>query len=166
MVAAYLSNAFDDPRAVELDRWTLTCFPTTNKSSTHQRLFTLNIGPMEVLYLAYELVDGQVVDWGLTVYVSRSALEAETGCQLVELDARNDLLSIRATSMASAEDDGAVITCWFGDEVAGEQFDSLPLDVTTIRPLVDRLAIKGPGPYPRYHNPWFAAHVLQHLGQE
>ena len=76
LIADYLTDAFDDPAGGEVDRWTLSALPTTNKTAERERLFTLNVGPMEVLYVERFLEGGDVVDYHVAMYVSESALTA------------------------------------------------------------------------------------------
>src|SRR3546814_12806992 len=49
LIAEVLSYAFDAPAAVEIEQWTISCLPSTNRSAERHRSFTLNIGPMEIL---------------------------------------------------------------------------------------------------------------------
>ncbi|MFE3293348.1 hypothetical protein [Rhodococcus sp. NPDC059234] len=160
LIAGYLSEAFDEPAAVEVDEWTLACLPSTGRSGARQRLFTLNIGPMEVLTVQTELEDGVPVDCYIMMYVSASALEIESGCTLDALAERTALLDIRRTDMASADGDGAVIGCRPTVDGALDQLDQLLLHENTIRPLAKALVAKGKGSYEQYHNRLFAAHVL------
>ncbi|MEV0948613.1 hypothetical protein [Rhodococcus sp. NPDC049939] len=157
LVADYLDGAFSDPDRSEKEEWTLSCLPSTNKTSGRERLFTLNVGPMQVLYMERftENAESEVL---FTLYVSASALEQEAGSSLEELAERYPSLEFQRTSLSSADGDGAVIHClWDGESL--EQFVDLPLE-GSIRPLADRLVGKGRGPYGQYHNRRFAQHVL------
>ena len=62
LIAEVLSYAFDAPAAVEIEQWTISCLPSTNRSADRHRLFTLNIGPMEVLSVECHLVGGQPIE--------------------------------------------------------------------------------------------------------
>lgn len=159
LISGYLADAFDDPAGGEVDRWTLSALPSTNSSAERQRLFTLNVGPMEVLFVERFTEGGEVVDYRTALYVSASALTAETGCSLDELALRAPLVRIQPTSMESAAGDGVLLDWFLSDEGADEQFFELPLDKAT-RPLAEHLVTKGRGPYAQYHNRSFAAHVL------
>lgn len=161
VIAEVLRCAFDDPAAVEVERWTLSCLPATNKSAIRYRLFTLNVGPMEMLYVECELENGEPVDYWMSVYVSSSALESATGCSVEELDDRHCRIQIHRTSLSSADGDGVVISGSLIAEGEADEFDSLPLNATTIRPLAERLVAKGKGPYAQYHNRGFAQFVLE-----
>ena len=158
LIADYLGDAFDDPAGGEVDRWTLSALPATNKSARQQRLFTLNIGPMEALTVErFDESDG--TDYAVMCYLSLTALERESGCTLDELGERNSLLGFRRSGLASADGDAAVIGWVVSEHGADEQFFDLPL-AQAIRPLADHLATKGRGPYAQYHNRAFAAPVL------
>lgn len=160
LVAGYLSSAFDDPASGEVDEWTLSCLPATGKTAESERLFTLNIGPMEVLYVERYTENGETVDFRTVLYTSASALMRSTGFSLDGLTMSNPLLRFGKTDLAPADGDGVVIDWFLSDEGADDQFFELPLDETTIRPLAERLVGKGRGPYAQYHNRSFAQHVL------
>lgn len=160
LVAGYLSSAFDDPASGEVDEWTLSCRPATGKTAESERLFTLNIGPMEVLYVERYTENGETVDFRTVLYTSASALMRSTGFSLDGLTMSNPLLRFGKTDLAPADGDGVVIDWFLSDEGADDQFFELPLDETTIRPLAERLVGKGRGPYAQYHNRSFAQHVL------
>jgi hypothetical protein len=160
LVAGYLTSAFTDPAADEVDRWTLTCLPTTGRTADSRRLFTLAVGPMQVLYIEQYTEGGETVDYRTVLSTSASALTQRTGCSLDELALRLPLLKFRDAEHALADGDGVVIDWFLSDEGADDQFFTLPLDETTIGPLVERLAGEGRGPYARCHNRWFAQYVL------
>jgi hypothetical protein len=132
LIAGYLASAFDDPAAVEVDQWTLSCLPATNKTAERERLFTLNIGPMEVLYVERYTENGETVDFRTVLYTSLSALMRGTGYSLDGLTMANPLLRFKQTELASAEGDGVLIDWFLSDEGADDQFFELPLDETTI----------------------------------
>ncbi|MEV0773384.1 hypothetical protein [Nocardia salmonicida] len=159
LIADYLTDAFDDPAGGEVDRWTLSALPTTNKTAERERLFTLNVGPMEVLYVERFLEGDDVVDYRVAMYVSESALTAAISCTLDQLRNMFPLLHFQPSDMASADGDGAVIDWFLSHEGADEQFFSLPL-AAAIRPLAEHLVTKGRGPYAQCHNRAFAADVL------
>jgi len=161
LIAEVLSYAFDAPAAVEIEQWTISCLPSTNRSADRHRLFTLNIGPMEVLSVECHLAGGQPIEHVMSVFVSSSALESRTGCSIEELAAKHDLLGIRRTALASADGDGTMIDCSLEDSEALEQFAELPVDASTVRPLAEHLVAKGKGPFRQYHNPGFAKYVLE-----
>lgn len=161
LIAEVLSYAFDAPADVEIEQWTISCLPSTNRSAERHRLFTLNIGPMEILSVECHLVGGKPIEHVMSVYVSSSALESQTGSSIEELDAKHDLVAIRRTELASADGDGTVIDCSLEDSDALEQFAQLPVDVTTVRPLAEHLVAKGKGPFRQYHNSGFAKYVLE-----
>lgn len=166
LVAGYLASAFDDPAACEVDEWTLSCLAATNKTAERERLFTLNIGPMEVLYVERYTENGETVDFRTVLYTSLSALMRRTGYSLDGLAMANPLLRFKQTELASAEGDGVLIDWFLSDEGADDQFFELPLDETTIGPLAERLVSKGRGPYAQYHNRWFAQHVLNAMKED
>ncbi|CAM2953971.1 Suppressor of fused protein SUFU [Prescottella defluvii] len=166
LIAGYLASAFDDPASCEVDAWTLSCLPTTNKTAERERLFTLSIGPMEVLYVERYTENGETVDFRTVLYTSLSALMRSTGYSLDGLALANPLLRFKQTDLASAEGDGVLVDFFLSDEGADDQFFSLPLDDTTIRPLAERLVSKGRGPYAQYHNRSFAQYILDAMNEE
>ncbi|MCA1008726.1 hypothetical protein LCL87_23720 [Rhodococcus hoagii] len=166
LIAGYLASAFDDPAAVEVDEWTLSCLPSTNKTAERERLFTLNIGPMEVLYVERYTENGETVDFRTVLFTSLSALQRSTGYSLDGLTLANPLLRFKQTEHASADGDGVLIDWFLSDEGADEQFFELPLDETTIRPLAELLVSKGRGPFAQYHNRAFAQHVLDVMNED
>ena len=163
LIADYLADAFDDPAGAEVDRWTLSALPTTNRAAGRERLFTLNVGPMEVLYVERFLEGDDIVDYRIAMYVSESALIGETSRTLDQLRNIFPLLHFYRTEMASAGGDGIVVDWFLSDEGADEQFFGLPL-AAAIRPLAELLVTKGRGPYAQYHNRAFAADVLGRIG--
>lgn len=166
LVAGYLASAFDDPASGEVDRWTLTCLPSTGRTADHERLFTLALGPMDVLYIERYTEGGETVDYRTVLVTSKSALIRSTGWLLDEMAVRFPLLKFVDAEHEAADGDGVVIDWFLSDEGADDQFFALPLDETTIGPLADRLAGTGPGPYAQYHNRWFAQHVLDATADE
>lgn len=166
LIAGYLASAFDDPASGEVDEWTLSCLPTTNKTAERERLFTLNVGPMEVLYVERYTENGETVDFRTVLYTSLSALQRSTGYSLDGLALANPLLRFKKTDNATADGDGVLIDWFLSDEGADEQFFELPLDETTIRPLAQALVGKGRGPYAQYHNRSFAQHVLDVMNED
>jgi len=161
LVALYLDAAFDDPAAAEVERWTLSCLPATNGGA---RAFTLNIGPMEVLYAAAppETEDELARMWA-RVYVSTSALEDCTQLPVAGLSQKYSALTFEPCRLASADGDATVIGLWILDDESIEQFTTLLDDLRPIRALADRLEARGKGPYEQYHNRWFAQAVLERL---
>lgn len=161
LIAFYLDAAFDDPASAEVERWTLSCLPSTNGGA---RGFTLNIGPMEVMYAAAPPEEGDDLEslW-VCVYVSTSALEEHAQMSLAMLQDEYPALEFRASSLASAGGDAAVVAVELLDVDSEEQFTSLIDDPRLLRDLADRLVAKGKGPYEQYHNRWFAQAVLDRL---
>lgn len=166
LIAGYLASAFDDPAAVEVDQWTLSCLPTANKTAERERLFTLHIGPMEVLSVERYTENGETVDFRTVLYTSLSALMRSTGYSLDGLALANPLLRFEQTELPSADGDGVLIDWFLSDDGADDQFFELPLDETTIRPLAERLVSKGRGPYAKYHNRFFAQHILDAMSED
>lgn len=161
LVTFYLDSAFDDPASVEVENWTLSCLPTTNAGA---RLFTLCIGPMEVLHAENPFGENAEVDaWRASMYVSRSALEERTGKPLGDWTSEFPNLGFRRSELASAEGDAVVITINLFDDASNEQLVTLVGDAEPLRHLSDRLASQGKGPYANFHNRWFAQAVLDHL---
>jgi len=159
LIAYYLDAAFEDPAAEEIDRWTVSCLPATNGRA---RLFTLNVGPMEVLHLERptEWEDGSVT-WRASMYVSRSALEEETGRSLDELAAALPSLQFLPSKLASADGDAVVVVTDLFDEASLDEFDKLPESVRPISELAESLSAKGKGSYEQFHNTWLARAVLE-----
>lgn len=161
LVALYLDLAFDDPASGEVESWTLSCLPATDRG---RRLFTLNIGPMEVLHVENPFIEDRDIDvWSVSVYVSRAALESRTGKTFDELTSQFPNLRFHRSQLASAEGDAVVIRINLLDDASNEQFVALIDDAELVRRLADRLVAKGKGSYGRYHNRWFAEAVLDHL---
>ncbi|GGK40503.1 hypothetical protein [Nocardia camponoti] len=163
LIADYLTDAFDKPASGEVDRWTLSALPSTNRTAERERLFTLNVGPMEVLFVERFLEDGEIVDYRVALYVSASALTATTSRTIDELRNTLPLLRFEPSGLASADGDGVLIDWFVSDEGADDQFFTLPL-AAAIRPLADHLVTKGRGPYAQYHNRPFASEVLTRVG--
>ncbi|WP_236573777.1 hypothetical protein [Nocardia caishijiensis] len=161
LIADYLTDAFDNPADGELVRWTLSALPATNRTTERERLFTLCVGPMEVLYVERFPQDGRIVDYRVALYVSESALVAASARSLDQLRNMFPLLHFDRTTMASAGGDGIVVDWFLSDEGADDQFFSLPL-TAAIRPLAELLAA-GRGSYGQYHNKDFAAAVLARI---
>ena len=166
LVAGYLASAFDDPADHEVSGWTLTCLPSAGRTADHQRLFTLAIGPMEVLHVERYTEDGETVDYRTVLTTSTSALIQQTGSSLDQLSMRYPLLKFHDSDNAAAHGDAVVVDWFLSDDGADEQFFALPLDETTIGPLAERLADQGAGPDEEYHNRWFAQHVLGVMTEE
>ncbi|MFD6881620.1 hypothetical protein [Rhodococcus sp. NPDC060084] len=165
LVAGYLASAFDDPADHEVSGWTLTCLPSAGRTADHQRLFTLAIGPMEVLHVERYTEDGETVDYRTVLTTSTSALTQQTGSSPDALSMRYPLLKFHESDNVATDGDAVVIDWFLSDEGADEQFFALPLDETTIGPLAEHLAAQGSGPYEEYHNRWFAQHILEVIAE-
>ena len=161
LVAAYLESAFSDPAAKEVERWTLSCLPSTNRGS---RLFTLNIGPMEVLFVERDDASGDDLTAGLmSLYVSRSALEEEAGASIEALTQAATAVELIPSRLASADGDAIRLVADLADEVAAEELDVLIGSGLPICRLAEKLVAKGKGSFEQYHNRWFAAAVLDEI---
>ncbi|KSZ58119.1 hypothetical protein Z045_12985 [Rhodococcus pyridinivorans KG-16] len=161
LIAAYLESAFSDPASEEVERWTLSCLPSTNRGS---RLFTLNIGPMEVLFVDRDDASGDDLTAGLvSLYVSRSALEEEAGASIEALTQAATAVELIPSRLASAGGDAIRLVADLADGVAAEELDVLIGSGLPIRRLAEKLVAKGKGPYEQYHNRWFAAAVLDEI---
>ncbi|WP_137722789.1 hypothetical protein [Prescottella subtropica] len=165
LIAGYLASAFEDPASDEVDRWTITCLPS-NKTDERERLFTLAVGPMEVLYVERYLENGETVDYRTVLVTSLSALQRSTGYSLDGLALANPMLRLKKIDHEAADGDGVLIDWFLSDEGADDQFFTLPLDETTIAPLAEKLASKGRGPYAQQHNRSFAQHILDVIDEE
>ncbi len=143
LVALYLGLAFDDPASGEVESWTLSCLPTTNGG---QRLFTLNIGPMEVLYVEIPYLENRDTDvWSVSMYVSRTALEERTGKSFDDWTSDFPNLGFHRSQLVSAEGDAVVIRINLLDDASNEEFVTLVDDAALLRRLADRLVAKGEG---------------------
>lgn len=161
LIAFYLDAAFDDPAAAEVERWTLSCLPSTNGGA---RGFTLNIGPLEVMYADAPPTDGEDLDeLCVSVYVSASELEDRVGLPAAMLTDEFPALGFHLSGAVSAGGDAVVVTVDLFDEASEEQFTRLIDDPILLRELADRLVQRGKGPYAQYHNRWFARAVLDRL---
>ncbi|WP_280501702.1 hypothetical protein [Nocardia farcinica] len=163
LIVGYLAAAFDDPSTGEVERWTLSARPSTHRTAECERLFTLNIGPMEVLYVERLMLGIDITDYRLVTYVSEAVFTADTGRAFDQLETAFPLLRFHRTDMASADGDGLVIEWFRSEKGAEEQFSGLPL-AAAIRGLAELLEPKGRGPYKRFHNHAFATHVLGRIG--
>lgn len=158
-IAAYLQMAFENPAAEEVGRWTLSCLPATNGSA---RLFTLNIGPMEVLHLERPtLWADDTRTWRLSIYVSRSAFEQEMGRPIASLAEEFPGWRFVPSALASGDGDAVVIVVDLLDDTATARFDRIPESTVPVKKLADDLSAKGKGSYEQYHNKWFAAAALE-----
>ncbi|MDO1483651.1 hypothetical protein HNC20_06815 [Rhodococcus rhodochrous] len=161
LVAAYLESAFSDPASEEVERWTLSCLPSTNRGS---RLFTLNIGPMDVLFVERADAVGDDLTAGfMSLYVSRSALEEEAGASIEALALSATAVEFVPSRLASADGDAIRLVADLADEAATDELDALIGNGLPIRRLAEKLVTKGRGPYEQYHNRWFAAAVLEEI---
>ncbi|MFD1814468.1 hypothetical protein [Rhodococcus gannanensis] len=162
LIVDCLNDAFDDPAGGEVDRWTLSALPSTNHAADRHRMFTLAVGPTDVLYVERFLEDGEIVDYRVVLALSASVLTDRTGIAPGGLSARFPLL--RFTPTTTGGDD--VLVDWFvSDAGADDQFFDLPL-AEAIRALADDLASHGRGPYAQQHNRAFAAHVLSRASDD
>ncbi|WP_454199311.1 hypothetical protein [Nocardia sp. Marseille-Q1738] len=125
-----------------MDWWTLSALPATNRTAARQRLFTLNVGPMEVLYVERFLESNDIVDYRITMYMSEYAPTGETLRTLDQLENTFPLLHFQRTGLASAGGDGIVVDWFVSDEGAAEQFFGLPL-AAAIRRLAELLVTRG-----------------------
>lgn len=116
LVAGYLATAFDDPKSVAGEKWTLSCLPTTNEKAGMTRLFSLDVGPLEVVYVDQYTEDGETVDYRTVMVTSTSALVRQLGCPLDELLLRYPLLRFRPVEDASAGGDAVAIDWFLSDE--------------------------------------------------
>ncbi|KHJ73373.1 hypothetical protein QR64_07125 [Rhodococcus sp. Chr-9] len=161
LISAYLECAFSDPASEEVERWTLNCLPSTNRDA---RLFTLNIGPMEVLFVERADAGGADLTAGfMSLYVSRSALEEETGTSIEALAQSAAAVELVPSRLASADGDAIRLVAHIADEAAADELDALIGTGLPIRRLAEKLVMKGRGPYEQYHNRWFAVAVLDEI---
>ncbi|APE10818.1 hypothetical protein ACFYRW_16880 [Rhodococcus pyridinivorans] len=161
LISAYLECAFPDPVAEEVEQWTLSCLPSTNRGA---RLFTLNIGPMEVLFVERADAVGDDLAAGfMSLYVSRSALEEESGTSIDAVAQSAAAVELVPSRLASADGDAIRLVADLADEAAADELDALIGSGLPIRRLAEKLVAKGKGPYEQYHNPWFAAAVLEEI---
>ncbi|WP_245663567.1 hypothetical protein [Nocardia inohanensis] len=126
LIAGYLVDAFDDPASEELYRWTLSALPTTNKTAERERLFTLNLGPMEVLFVERFLDGKGVVDYRIAIYMTESALTEATSRTLDQLGNTLPLLRFHRTEMAAAGGDGVIVDWFLSDEGADNSSSVCP----------------------------------------
>ncbi|WP_016931476.1 hypothetical protein [Rhodococcus sp. R1101] len=158
LISAYLECAFPDPASEVVERWTLSCLPSTNRGS---RLFTLNIGPMEVLFVDRADASGDdLTAEFISLYVSRSALEEESGTSIEALEQSATAVELIPSRLASADGDAIRLVAHAADDTAVAELDALVGSGLPIRRLMEKLVTKGKGPYEQYHNRWFAAAVL------
>lgn len=162
LIGDCLGDAFDDPAGGEVDRWTLSALPATNHAADRHRLFTLAVGPAEVLHVERFLEDGDIVDYRVVLHLSASAMTDASGYALDRFTMRYPLLRFTPSTL----DTDVVVVDWFvSDDGADDQFFDLPL-AAAIRSLADGLAAAGRGPYAQQHNRAFAAHVLNRASDD
>ncbi|MBY6706218.1 hypothetical protein HQ308_05330 [Rhodococcus sp. BP-241] len=85
--------------------WGLTCLPATKAGPGRRRMFTVNVGAMEVAYIVRD-VNGPTAELVGTAVVSRSALEVQAGRSIDELVADNPGITFTTVGyLAAAGDD-------------------------------------------------------------
>ncbi|SUE16249.1 Uncharacterised protein [Rhodococcus gordoniae] len=152
---------FPDPAPEEVERWTLSCLPATNRGS---RLFTLNIGPMEVLFVDRADASGDDLTAGfISLYVSRSVLEEEGGTSIEALEQSATAVELIPSQLVSADGDAIRLVAHAADDTAVEELDALIGSGLPILRLVEKLVAKGKGSFEQYHNRWLAAAVLDEI---
>ncbi|AMY18034.1 MULTISPECIES: GIY-YIG nuclease family protein [Nocardiaceae] len=124
--------------------WGVTCVPSTKSGPGSQRLFTVNVGAMEVAYVrAATRPAGE--NPTVTVVVSRSALEADSGLSIDELAQKYPSVSFTNHGYVAAAGDDISLTWPLGG------VDDVPWQFAS-GVLVD--ALRGSrSPYRRYHSP-------------
>lgn len=161
LISAYLESAFTDPASEEVERWTLSCLPSTNRGA---RLFTLNIGSMEVLFVDRADASGDDLTAGfMSLYVSRSALEEKAGTSIEVLAQSVTAVELAPSRLGSADGDAVRLVAHLSDEAAADELDALIGSGRPILRLAENLVTKGKGPYEQFHNRWFAAAVLEEI---
>ena len=125
--------------------WGVTCLPSTKSGPGSQRLFTVNVGAMEVAYVrAATKPAGE--NPNVTEVVSRSALEAESGLSIDELI--RDFPSVTFTTHGYVAAGGDDISLTWSLAAPPE---NIPWRFASAV-LVD--ALRGSrSPYGRYHSP-------------
>ncbi len=116
LVAGYLATAFDDPGSAAGEKWTVTCLPAVDEKAGTARLFSLEVGLLEVLYVDQYTENGETVDYRTVMVTSTSALVRQLGCRLDELLLRYPLLRFRPVEDAAAGGDAVAIDWFLSDE--------------------------------------------------
>ncbi|WP_027497798.1 hypothetical protein [Rhodococcus sp. JG-3] len=123
-LAALIDVALPDYREDVGLNWGLTCMPRTNAGAGRKRLFTLNIGQIEVAYAIKSTRSDESALIGVVV-VSASELETRTGKSLADLSETYTLLGFHQHGYVAAKGDDVSIA-WGFEAEALAQLHQLP----------------------------------------
>ncbi|WP_285184508.1 GIY-YIG nuclease family protein [Rhodococcus sp. MEB041] len=147
-----VASSIPDSSADAGANWGVTCLPSTKSGPGRRRLFTVNVGAMEVAYVVRDSTESSVKLIATTV-VSRSTLENEAGVPLYDLAARNPAVRFRTIGYRAAAGDDISLSWALGTTV--EETWS-----TASAVLVDSL--RGTrSPYGKYHSPMLHTEALR-----
>ncbi len=128
--------------------WGLTCMPSTNAGRGRKRLYTLNIGRIEVGYVVASTRPDEAARIG-TIVVSASELEERTGSSIDELRQMYTRLSFDQYGYVAARGDDVSIQFNFDAESLA-QLELLPWR-QAVAVLADALRTNK-CPYAKYHS--------------
>ncbi|WP_186629415.1 GIY-YIG nuclease family protein [Rhodococcus sp. BP22] len=138
--------------------WGLTCMPSTNAGRGRKRLFTLNIGRMEVGFVVASVRPEDPSLFGVAV-VSSSELEARTGRTIAQLREEHDQLELWQHGYSAARGDDVNIA-WEYTQESLAQLRSIPwLEASAV--LADALRMTR-CPYAKFHSPSLMGELLGH----
>lgn len=128
--------------------WGLTCMPSTSAGRGRKRLYTLNIGRIEVGYVVASTRPDEAARIG-TIVVSASELEERTGSSIDELRQMYTRLSFDQYGYVAARGDDVSIQFSFDAESLA-QLELLPWR-QSVAVLADALRTSK-CPYAKYHS--------------
>ncbi|MGA9871483.1 MAG: hypothetical protein WBQ44_10130 [Rhodococcus sp. (in: high G+C Gram-positive bacteria)] len=144
LVHAALPDGRDDVGV----HWGLTCMPSTSAGRGRKRLYTLNVGRIEVGYGVASTQSGEAPLIG-TIVVSASELEERTGSSIDSLRRTHKRLSFDQHGYVAAKGDDVSIR-WGFDAESLAQLDLLPWR-EAVAVLADALRTSR-CPYAKYHS--------------
>jgi hypothetical protein len=158
VLARYVDQTIPAPISTAGQLWTLTALPGTGRRSGVHRLFTLNCGQMETLYLREVVVDGEAI-----IAASVNLLTTQEGFDAIAaaLDAA-DAPWEASVGDYRAEPDAVAITIedWHNIVQALE----IPELLEGCYALNVRLMRRGVSMFRRSHNAVLAGHVFDRIG--
>lgn len=158
VLARYVDQTIPAPISTAGQLWTLTALPGTGRRSGAHRLFTLNCGQMETLYLREVVIDGEAI-----IAASVNLLTTQEGFDAIAaaLDAA-DAPWEASVGDYRAEPDAVAITIedWHNIVQALE----IPELLEGCYALNVRLMRRGVSMFRRSHNAVLAGHVFDRIG--
>lgn len=129
--------------------WGLTCMPATSAGKGRKRLYTLNVGQIEVAYVVSSTRPEEARLAGYMV-MSASELEVLTGASIDGLRRRYPALTFQQVGYSAAKGDDVTVG-WSFDSESLDELDQLPWkDASAV--LADTLRTSK-CPYVKFHSP-------------